>query len=137
MQDGISKVLEGNTTLEELLKIIELEDDNFVDPTGLENAIEDLLTQNIEEINSQDDNKLIPSEFIKENNNDDSKLFDDPNTLETNSSNEINSDNIQNSVETFNETKTEESDKEIKPYTNISINFDNKKNLFSNKNKFF
>jgi len=144
LQDGISKVLEGNTTLEELLKIIELEDDNVVNPTGLENAMEandlvkeDLLTQNIEEVNSQDDNKLISSEFIKEINNDDSNLFNDPNTLEPNSSKQINSDNIQNSIETFNEEKNEEDDKEIKSQTNISINFDNKKNLFSNKNKFF
>jgi len=98
---------------------------------------EDLLTQNIEEVNSQDDNKLISSEFIKEINNDDSNLFNDPNTLEPNSSKQINSDNIQNSIETFNEEKNEEDDKEIKSQTNISINFDNKKNLFSNKNKFF
>lgn len=41
LQDGIAKVLDGLTTLEELLKIIELDDDNVVDATGLENAIED------------------------------------------------------------------------------------------------
>ena len=41
LQDGIAKVLEGLTTLEELLKIIELDDDNVVTATGLENAIED------------------------------------------------------------------------------------------------
>lgn len=40
LQDGINKVLDGQTTLEELLKIIELDDDEVVHSTGLENAIE-------------------------------------------------------------------------------------------------
>jgi len=40
LKDGIIKVLEGHTTLEELLKIIELDDDEVVHSTGLENAIE-------------------------------------------------------------------------------------------------
>ena len=40
LHDGINKVLEGYTTLEELLKIIELDDDEVIHSTGLENAIE-------------------------------------------------------------------------------------------------
>ena len=40
LQDGIQKVLNGDTTLEELLKIIELEDDEKMHSTGLNNAIE-------------------------------------------------------------------------------------------------
>lgn len=40
LHDGINKVLEGQTTLEELLKLIELDDDEVVHSTGLENAIE-------------------------------------------------------------------------------------------------
>ena len=40
LKDGINKVLEGYTTLEELLKIIELDDDESLHSTGLENAIE-------------------------------------------------------------------------------------------------
>ncbi|MBQ9071553.1 MAG: type II/IV secretion system protein [Bacilli bacterium] len=40
LQDGMTKVLEGLTTLEELLKIIELDDDETLHSTGLENAIE-------------------------------------------------------------------------------------------------
>ena len=40
LQDGISKVLEGLTTLEELLKIIELDDDNNLGENyGLEDNI--------------------------------------------------------------------------------------------------
>ena len=40
LQDGIQKVLDGYTTLEELLKIIELDDDEKMHSTGLSNAIE-------------------------------------------------------------------------------------------------
>ena len=40
LQDGIEKVLNGDTTLEELLKIIELDDDEKMHSTGLSNAIE-------------------------------------------------------------------------------------------------
>lgn len=40
LHDGINKVLEGQTTLEELLKIIELDDDEVMHSTGLKNAID-------------------------------------------------------------------------------------------------
>ena len=40
LQDGITKVLDGQTTLEELLKIIELDDDESMRSTGLNNAID-------------------------------------------------------------------------------------------------
>jgi len=62
LQDGISKVLEGYTTLEELLKIIELDEDSKVNPTGLQNAIED-------------------NELNKENSKNDSDDFDKPDNL--------------------------------------------------------
>lgn len=39
LQDGMVKVLNGDTTLEELLKIIELDDDDKLHSTGLQNAI--------------------------------------------------------------------------------------------------
>jgi len=53
LQDGVTKVLEGLTTLEELLKIIELDDDGTLNSTGLNNAIAvDELTK--EEINIDD-----------------------------------------------------------------------------------
>ena len=53
LQDGVTKVLEGLTTLEELLKIIELDDDGTLHSTGLNNAIAvDELTK--EEINIDD-----------------------------------------------------------------------------------
>lgn len=51
LQDGINKVLEGLTTLEELLKIIELDDDSRAKATGLENAMEanELIQQDLME----------------------------------------------------------------------------------------
>ena len=46
LQDGLNKVLDGLTTLEELLKLIELDDDETMHSTGLENAIKvDALTK--------------------------------------------------------------------------------------------
>ena len=54
LQDGIAKVLEGHTTLEELLKIIELDDDNIAKPTGLDNAMQanELIKEN--ELNNKE-----------------------------------------------------------------------------------
>ena len=40
LQDGMDKVLAGHTTLEELLKLIELDDDSSSESLGLENAME-------------------------------------------------------------------------------------------------
>ena len=58
LQDGMTKVLEGYTTLEELLKIIELEDDEVVHSTGLDNAIEvdDLTKENKDDTNVTENN---------------------------------------------------------------------------------
>ena len=60
LQDGISKVLDGLTTLEELLKIIELDDDSTVKATGLENAIEanELIKEDLS--NSQEEFNELP-----------------------------------------------------------------------------
>ena len=56
LQDGLTKVLDGLTTLEELLKIIELDDDESMHSTGLENAIK------VDEITKEENN----SEEVKE-----------------------------------------------------------------------
>ena len=98
LQDGMIKVLDGLTTLEELLKIIELDDDESLHSTGLKNAIKvDELTKennsNIEEQNNMFDNKNLEEKDLniveekniqsvdnvdeKENNN----IFDTPDTL--------------------------------------------------------
>ena len=80
LQDGINKVLEGYTTLEELLKIIELDDDETVHSTGLENAIEvDNLTKENKDETIFDD-KII----LEENNNIDTKPVENISNIEEN-----------------------------------------------------
>ena len=70
LQDGIDKVLDGLTTLEELLKIIELDDDSNVKATGLENAIEanELVQEDLHNIEENNTTTLPENnkEVIKE-----------------------------------------------------------------------
>lgn len=81
LQDGINKVLEGLTTLEELLKIIELDDDELIHSTGLKNAIAvDKLTkedkEETQENSSNDvfDEKIVDDLFNAEKPDDDVKI---------------------------------------------------------------
>ena len=70
LQDGINKVLEGLTTLEELLKIIELDDDENLHSTGLENAIEvnELTKESINQKSTTDTKTIdVPKTLEKEN----------------------------------------------------------------------
>lgn len=73
LHDGINKVLEGQTTLEELLKIIELDDDELMHSTGLKNAIDaNEITKEHEDelINENDVPTAVPivnQETVKEN----------------------------------------------------------------------
>ena len=77
LQDGITKVLEGYTTLEELLKIIELDDDEVVHSTGLENAIKvnDLTKENKDNLtdNEQSLEKTQPK-LVEDNENQNMKM---------------------------------------------------------------
>ena len=57
LQDGVEKVLKGDTTLEELLKIIELDDDEKMHSTGLDNAIK--ANEIVKENNAIDNSKGI------------------------------------------------------------------------------
>jgi len=119
LQDGIAKVLEGLTTLEELLKIIELDGDSTVNPTGLENAMEanelvkeDALNhQNIEIEEEQDIiNKTNEVEKTPETEKtEDNPLFEEPVNLtkvETDINNEQNKNVEINNIST--ETTKEE-----------------------------
>lgn len=104
LQDGINKVLDGLTTLEELLKIIELDDDEVLNSTGLKNAIKvDELTKeevvDNDELEPTDKKDSIVEEIFKPIETKEEKL-----------------DNIQN-----NEVKEE------KPKTSL---FGSKKNIF-------
>ena len=132
LQDGINKVLEGLTTLEDLLKIIELDDDSETRSTGLEHAMKvDALTKedNTEEIISKQSTTPIvenkPDPIVEE-------IFQPiENTIETQSNtiqNEINTNIIENKTEEVKpttETKTEESKEKSK----YSL-FTSKKNIF-------
>jgi len=102
LQDGVTKVLDGLTTLEELLKIIELDDDEKIHSTGLENAIMvDEITKeenNTEEIQEEKKSEVKPDIESKE---------------EVNSQNEIKEDKIVEEIfapveEANNEEKIEE-----------------------------
>jgi len=77
LQDGIEKVLEGLTTLEELLKIIELDDDKNVKATGLQNAMQanDLVQQD------SIAHHLNILEEAKQELNTEDNLFEEPSTL--------------------------------------------------------
>jgi type IV pilus assembly protein PilB len=107
LQDGVSKVLEGLTTLEELLKIIELDDDELIHSTGLENAIEvnELTKEDAKEnnekktivatptqtINNQE--TIVDEMFEQKNNNEEDHNIDE--NLEETTSNEDTEVNIQ------------------------------------------
>ena len=66
LRDGIDKVLAGETTLEELLKIIELDDDNG-NSTGLQNAIKSTeITQDIQN-NSTSSNGINQQDIVPKN----------------------------------------------------------------------
>ena len=53
LQDGLQKILQGLTSLEELLKLIELDDDNDTTSKNLSNALEQarIVRENGEQIN--------------------------------------------------------------------------------------
>lgn len=61
LQDGLEKVLEGQTTFEEVLKLIELDDENLHDGHGLENAINET---NISKESNNINNSSIKEEKI-------------------------------------------------------------------------
>ena len=140
LQDGITKVLEGLTTLEELLKIIELDDDSVVNPTGLQNAIQanELIKEDhlLHEEEANAEQKEINEEPIVSVSNE-NNLFEAPQTLlETTTDQAVSEPVIEEiKAEPKVEEKTEEKEEE-KTETKIS-SFDNKTSLFSNKKKFF
>lgn len=91
LQDGITKVLEGKTTLEELLKLIELEDDEKVHSTGLKNALRvDEMTKEIndKDIAAEKNDENMTENSIIEEKNDDNPL----NEFKLESANDVNID---------------------------------------------
>lgn len=156
LKDGIMKVLEGLTTLEELLKIIELDDDSSVTATGLDNAIEanelikeDVLNHQINNnvethetlpiVNKTEDSKLTNTETS--NNMVEDNLFSAPDSLKQ--ENKINEESEEVIVQTENQTTKEEPvNEESQEGLNIlpqpkPNNFSTKKSLFSNRKDLF
>ena len=146
LRDGIDKSLEGLTTLEELLKIIELDDDEVVHSTGLENAIKvNELTQeeknlgmdkNDEVIEEKQEEKLKQEKQLEQAksedinlNQEDSELWEEETETQPNepeqiilqSENNYSTNNGTNTLKKVNEEKL----KEIKQ----SI-FSTKRNIF-------
>ena len=89
LQDGVDKVLSGYTTLEELIKLIELDEDSKTKSTGLKNAIKinEITKEGLVDENKPEDTK---KENINEGNNKENIkkenmdiLFQAPETLET------------------------------------------------------
>jgi len=154
LQDGIAKVLEGLTTLEELLKIIELDDDSKVNATGLENAIEDneLVKENSkneqtiviekEKFNEEIQNNEVTeidntNKLIEETNslfNEPQILVNNTETIVENASNEIEPNNIDKTENSTNDIQEQKVPQEIKVQNN---SFADKKSLFSDRKKFF
>ena len=127
LQDGINKVLEGLTTLEELLKIIELDDDEVVHSTGLENAIEvnELTKESAKNMDLEDSKDEINETVIEDKIVD--ELFNDEVVSKPK---EEKQDVIEEpKVEEKIEPKVEPKEKPFKPSTKSSL-FSSKKNIF-------
>ena len=64
LEDGMNKVLDGETTLEEILKLIELDDDGTGKTTGLRNAIKttEITKADNNNNNEETDNSVITKE---------------------------------------------------------------------------
>lgn len=117
LQDGITKVLEGKTTLEELLKLIELEDDEKVHSTGLKNALKvDEMTKEVVESNEP----VVDIKPQEENK-----------SIEINNESVINDTNTDNPLDEFKISKDNSvKEEKEKPIDNKSFFSFNKNNLF-------
>lgn len=131
IQDGIEKVLDGLTTLEELIKIIELDDDEVVRSTGLKNAI-DVNNLTKEENNiSQEHNKHDEEVSIRSNEHTINNPID---TVSNNSVyNVSNMFDDSNAIVNANEQEAEIKDSEPIKDNNI----ENKHSLFGTKKNIF
>ena len=137
IQDGISKVLEGETTLEELLKIIELDEDSTGSATGLENAIEANNLINEDLVDHQINDTDNTTEKVETKQNED--IFISPESLTNNNLpiKENNNESLLSKVETKPTENIIEEKQNIPSNPEIKKNSFDSKSLFSNKQKFF
>ena len=150
LQDGVNKVLEGLTTLEELLKIIELDDDGVGTSTGLKNAIDtNELTKDVSinnsfanqksETNINNTNKNTNNDKILDTRLDD--FFDDkPQMSETNFNNNNQINNLNQQI-TQNQNISNSQYNTLTNNTQTTIvnqkNKEDKKSLFGSKRNIF
>ncbi len=117
LRDGIEKVLDGQTTLEELLKLIELDDDEFVHSTGLGNAIEATeITQSSENNHeshdiSEDKLDKIDEDIFDVNKNETSDDSVIPNSDIENENDYVDKPTVTEANEEFNNTSEDKLDK--------------------------
>lgn len=83
LQDGLEKVLEGQTTLEEILKIVELEDDEKEEAFDIIDEVTEPHTEQTSSIDNfetpKESNLGVFDTFNHTNNNISSPIMDDPN----------------------------------------------------------
>ena len=126
LQDGMTKVLEGLTTLEELLKIIELDDDETLRSTGLENAME--VNELTKEFSESEVN------MIKEVANNYDSIKEQPT--------QVISEPVQSNIETTQEKEFNEQqifNQEVMPTPQVEVKQTPKDrtSLFGNRKKYF
>ena len=98
LQDGLEKVLEGQTTFEEILKLIELDDEDLHGGHGLENAINETNISKISTVDSNNQNSAPKEEekkpSLEEIKKDTKKVINEPAStkeVNDNSLNKVNS----------------------------------------------
>ena len=93
LQDGLEKVLEGQTTFEEILKLIELDDEDLHGGHGLENAINETNISKISTVDSNNQNSAPKEEekkpSLEEIKKDTKKVINEPASTK-----EVNDDTI-------------------------------------------
>ena len=93
LQDGLEKVLEGQTTFEEILKLIELDDEDLHGGHGLENAINETNISKISTVDSNNQNSAPKEEekkpSLEEVKKDTKKVINEPASTK-----EVNDDTI-------------------------------------------
>ena len=162
LQDGVDKVLSGYTTLEELIKLIELDEDSKTKSTGLKNAIKinEITKEGLVDENKPKDTK---KENINEGNNkEDIKnenmdiLFQAPETLGTKKETkkekevpvkkEVKKEPIKEEIKKETKTSKVNNEKEIKETIEIKNDIESNKveikrnidpTLFTTKKKLF
>lgn len=101
LHDGINKVLNGLTTLEELLKLIELEDDENIKSTGLKNAIKvNDITKDKDYQKNLDDTIIVDKSIFEDNKNKviDQEIKSDEKSIEKNDIKEDNKDSNKKTI---------------------------------------